>query len=134
MHKFALNVVTKDPVRDNFKPTKAEMLIRLAVHLLDDASNEIDVILMADPDLSVYLIAGVQDEMDDDEKIVNGKSVFTPRPRGTVEYSVCDGLPGHRSYSNDYFCLTEAIKGFKEVVEVGGWEKWGSNQMRRLVS
>lgn len=124
-----LVIKTKYPVRDNFDPDAKEMRARLAVHLLADFNGEIDIILMADTNLDVYLVAAVQNEMDDDEKIVNGESVFTKRPKGTVQYQVSDGLPGNRSSSNDYHNLAQAIHGFKEIVDAGGWTFWAQERI-----
>ena len=44
-------------------------------------------------------------------------------PPGTVEYSLCDGLPGKRSESFDFFDLDEALKAFNKVVK-NGWNAW----------
>jgi hypothetical protein len=116
---------TKDEVRHNFNPDEHEVNVRRAIHVLSDFSTEIDVILMADDKLHVYLNAFILgDDMEDDESIVNGEKVVTERPKGTVEYMVCDGLPGQRSHGNSFYNLKEAIAHFNEVVKTGGWKKF----------
>lgn len=127
------NSPTKDPVYDNFNPDDAEMKVRLAVHLLSDFSTDVDVTLKMDENHHVYLIASVLgDDHDDDESEIDGKTVITPRPRGTVEYQVSDGPAGERSHSHDFYNLKDALAHFNEVVEHGGWKGWSEWVQRAI--
>lgn len=117
---------TQLPVQSNFSPTEKEMEIRLAIHILQDACDD-EIVLMQDEDVRVYLIPsilgdGEDPDLDDDEQA-------EPRPAGTVEYQLSDGLAGHRSTCFSYYNLEEAIQEFHKLVKLG-WKKFstgGSN-------
>ena len=113
---------TDNPVRKNFKPDAQELLNRLAVHLLYAAADDTYVILAANEEQSVYLEAMLPPEMEDEE---NADGTTTPRPPGTVEYMVCDGLPGHRTHGSSHYTLAEAMAEFREIAELGwgGWQQ-----------
>ncbi len=102
------------PVHANFNPSPEEILNRLAVNSLYHANNDIDVILMLDTEKKLSLWAFLPDEMEDDESIINGNMVTTPRPTGTVEYMVCDGLPGKWCDGDSFYSLNEAVADFKD--------------------
>ncbi len=105
-------------VRNNFNPTKEEMAIRRAIHTLQDACED-QIILMQDEDVELYLVPSILGEgMDDTE--IGGRSF--PRPAGTIEYQVSDGLPGQRGTSFDFYRLSDAIACFKHIQQVG-WKK-----------
>lgn len=89
---------TKLPVKKNCNPTKEELAIRKAIHILQDTTGD-SIVLMQEND--VYLIPDIQND-------------------GIINYSVCDGLPGQRSFSYDCFTLRKAMKVFKKVVS----ESW----------
>ncbi len=118
-HKVAtlLRGVTEYPLQLNYLPDAAEILTRLAVHILTTVSNDTYVILMFDAEKSVYLEAFIPPESEDEE---DGDGTVTPRPLGTVEYIVCDGLPGDRSGGVSHYTLAEAIAEFRETV-AHGW-------------
>jgi len=113
------NGVTKHPIHRNYNPDAAELLARLAVHVLVDFADDTHVILMFDTANSVYLEAFIPPESEDEE---NGDGTVTPRPLGTVEYMVCDGLPGERSHGVSHYTLAEAIAEFRETV-AHGWPR-----------
>jgi len=101
------------PVRKNHKPTPEEMKIRRAIHVLQDACDD-DMVLKQEQ--GVFLIPAIQEDHEDDD----GKKILA----GTIEYQVCDGLPGERSHCNSFWSFAEAVKFFNEVVEDGGWKEW----------
>jgi hypothetical protein len=121
---------TQDPVRHNFQPDPHEIHIRRAIHILSDACNDL-VLLRHDKTIGVYLVASVLGEEDETEKIedeVEEGKTYTPRPHGTVQYQVSDGLPGSRSHSNDFYTLQEAMCHFNKIVEVGGFAEYFSTK------
>src|SRR5262245_29064804 len=87
------------PIHFSFNPDPQEMMNRLAVHTLDENGGKDEdamVILVANAEHSVFLGAVLPPDMDD-AGIIEGKTVVTPRPAGTVEDMVCDGLPAGRA-------------------------------------
>ncbi len=86
-----------------------------AIRLLCDTFDS-DLILMCEPAQDVYLTAMVHTNTSARDSRGNGrKNVKT----GTVEYMVCDGLPGRRSTSLDFFDKDEAIAAFEKIVAEG---------------
>lgn len=64
-----------------------------------------EMLLAWDAELCVYLVATLCEESDEppfDQK-------------DWVEYQVSDGLPGDRSFSNDFYTFEEANKNFEKV-------------------
>lgn len=118
-------LVTLSPIQKNFRPDAWEMLFRLACHVLQDATGH-EVILMGDSSIGLYLTPEIGWECDDEAE---------PRPDGTVEYMVSDGLPGNRTHSESYFTLREAIARFKGVQAAGGFANlhdWGDDEEDEL--
>lgn len=105
-------------VRKNFEPDAQELMNRLAVHVLFGAATDTHVILAFDKERDVYLEAFIPPAQDDDEA---GDGTVTPRPLGTVEYMVCDGLPGDRSHGLSFYTLAEALAEFREIADLG-WD------------
>lgn len=105
---LACNVKTKDPVRDNDDPTDEEIRVRMSVHMLHDAAeangHRLDLVLKVDQEADLWIVACIQG---DDNEHVN---------RGAVEYQVSNGPPGHRSESNDFYTLLEALEHFDREV------------------
>lgn len=111
---------TASPVRTNCKPDARELMVRLAVHVLTDAADDTYVVLMFNQEKSVYLEAFIPPAQEDEE---DGDGTVVPRPLGTVEYMVCNGLPGDRTEGVSHYTLAEAIAEFRSVVEPG-WTGW----------
>ena len=79
--------------------------------ILDAIKDEPTMVLMQDTTNSVYLIPTVL-----------GDDVEDKRRAGTIEYQVSDGLVGHRSHSNDFRNLPEAIEFFNRIKN-NGWKE-----------
>lgn len=80
---------------------------------------ESDIILMHDEAHGgVYLCATVHTKESAANSRENGR---TEVRAGTVEYMVCDGPPGARSESRDFFSADEAKVEFAAIVK-HGWE------------
>lgn len=111
---------TADPIVANFDPDVDELMVRTAVHVLSDAGGDC-IIVRQDAAKDLWLVASIQADQDDDENLVEGKLIVTPRPRGTVEYQVSDGPPGARAHSEGYYHLKHAVARYDALVAAGGW-------------
>jgi hypothetical protein len=121
----AFNKEVDIPLFDNFKPEPLmdEMMARLAINILLNCKKCLDVILLADADTNTFLEAFCPPDMDDDESIdpVTQETIYTPRPEGTIEYMVCNGLPGDRTSGFSFYNLAEAVECFGDIIRAGGW-------------
>ena len=83
-----------------------EQAIKEAITVLLAASHE-TLILAADAQKKLFIIPFVlpHGDIDNPEEI----------PPGSIEYQVSDGLPGRRSFSNDFYTFKEALDFFNEA-------------------
>lgn len=99
--------------------------------LLADAMRTIDK-AFAKHNMDVLLCYERNDERD--EEYVITLTICTKKnsdhPPGTIEYNVCDGPPGLRSESADFFDLDEALKFYKSIVKMG-WKAYYAKCRKR---
>jgi len=104
--------------QSNFDPTPEETVRREAIlYLLEACGDHSDIVLQHDLDAGVFLVAEVHDGSAGPTEDDSGNEV--ERPAGTIEYMVCDGLPGERSTSHDFYNLADAVAEFVRVIKEG---------------
>jgi hypothetical protein len=98
-------------------PKVSSKKINDAVRLLEGICEN-ELVLTDGDNGNVYLTAMVHNKETAKTSRENGRRNVK---EGTVEYMVCDGPPGDRSLSNDFYDLYEALEHYKKILEVG-WE------------